>query len=76
MTNTHTAHLDLVARAAATKARAAERKHDADAALVDAVMAAREAGETLEAIGDAAGLTKQRVGQIIAGHRAPAAERS
>lgn len=40
----------------------------ADAAFLDAVLAARGEGRTLEEIGDAAGLTKQRIGQIIAKH--------
>lgn len=40
----------------------------ADQAFIDAVLVARGAGRTLEEIGDAAGLSKQRIGQIIAKH--------
>lgn len=49
-------------------ARTYVARRDADRAFIDAVLAARGQGRTLEEIGDAAGLTKQRVGQIIAKH--------
>lgn len=52
-------------------ARAYVARHVADTAFVDAVLVARGEGRTLEEIGDAAGLTKQRIGQIIAKHQKP-----
>lgn len=46
-------------------AKAAEAKASANTALVDAIREARVGGAGLAEIGGAAGLTKQRVGQII-----------
>lgn len=52
------------------KALAAKRLQDADAALADTIRKVHaESGASLAAIGDAVGLTKQRVEQLVHGHR-------
>lgn len=57
--------LDAVARTYAARLAA-------ESAFLDAVIVARGQGRTLEEIGDAAGLTKQRIGQILAKYAAKA----
>lgn len=50
------------------KVEAARRRRDkAELDIVAAIQAARAAGATLQAIADAAGLTRQRVHQITRG---------
>lgn len=44
---------------------ARRRRDDAQRALVDAIAAAHEAGASLRQIGEAAGVTHTRVGQIL-----------
>lgn len=56
--------LDAVARTMAARL-------DADSDFTEAVVAARAAGHTLEAIGDACGLTRQRIQQIVKDHLYP-----
>jgi hypothetical protein len=53
-------HLDAVATAA-------REREQAQAKLRAAIIAARDSGETLDDIGKAAGLTRQRIAQIVAG---------
>jgi hypothetical protein len=57
--------LTRVARAAAKARRAEDAVRAARAELRAAVVAAREAGESLSAIARVVGVTRQRVNQII-----------
>jgi DNA-directed RNA polymerase sigma subunit (sigma70/sigma32) len=47
--------------------RAARKSRSARQELRQAILLAREAGETFEDIGGAAGLSRQRVSQIVSG---------
>ncbi|MFA4084364.1 hypothetical protein ONA92_21940 [Mycobacteroides salmoniphilum] len=56
------AHLELIARRRA-------RRESADSLLIEAIKDGQNLGLTQPEIGEAAGLTKQRVGQIWRGTR-------
>lgn len=58
--------LTRVARAAAKARRAEDAVRAARAELRGAILAAREAGESLSAIARVVGVTRQRINQIIA----------
>jgi DNA-directed RNA polymerase sigma subunit (sigma70/sigma32) len=59
--------LTRVARAAAKARRAEDAVRAARAELRAAIVAAREAGESLTAIARVVGVTRQRIKQIIGG---------
>jgi hypothetical protein len=61
----HSRALGRVRRAALKASRAEENLRAARAELHNAVVAAREAGESLTAIAGVVGVTRQRIKQII-----------
>lgn len=64
-----TAPLDRVRVAGVQRATAQQSYDDADAAFVDAIIAANDSGLSYRTIAEAAGLTFQRIAQIVTENR-------
>ena len=55
----------MTKRALTLVGKAARRRKDADRAYREAIAAARQEGHTLEAIGEAAGVTRQGIDYLL-----------